>query len=60
MNYEDLYQSIQPDQKSVKDALALLQKLFKAVTREEDTGDIKSLVRDLESMEKTAELLVTG
>lgn len=60
MNYEDLYQSIQPDQKSVKDALALLQKLFKAVTREEDTGDIKSLVRDLESMEKTAELLVTA
>ena len=55
MNYEDLYQSIQPDQKSVKDALALLQKLFKAVTREEDTGDIKSLVRDLESMEKTAD-----
>lgn len=57
MNYEDLYQSIQPDQKSVKDSLASLQKLFKAVSREEESGDIKSLVRDLESMKEAAAVL---
>lgn len=57
MNYEDLYQSIQPDQKSVKDSLAVLQKLFKAVSREEESGDIKSLVRDLESMKENAAVL---
>jgi len=57
MNYEDLYQSIQPGQKSVKDALASLQKLMKAVTREEDNGDVKSLIRDLDSMLEAADLL---
>ena len=60
MNYEDLYQSIQPDQKSVKDGLASLQKLFKAVTREEDNGDIKGLIRDLEAMKEGAELLAAS
>lgn len=60
MNYEDLYQSIQPGQKSVKDSLASLQKLFKAVTREEESGDIKNLVRDLESMKETAASLAAS
>lgn len=60
MNYEDLYQSIQPDQKSVKDSLATLQKLFKAVTREEERGDVKNLVRDLESMQEAAALLAAS
>lgn len=60
MNYEDLYQSIQPDQKSVKDSLVSLQKVFKAVTREEENGDIKNLVRDLESMKESAALLAAS
>lgn len=60
MNYEELYQSIQPSQKSVKDSLASLQKLFKAVTREEENGDIKSLVRDLESMKEAAAVLAAS
>lgn len=50
MNYEDLYQSLQPHEKNVKDTLASLQKLFKAVSREIESGDIKSLSRDLGAM----------
>ncbi len=50
MNYEDLYQSLQPHEKNVKDTLASLQKLFKAVSREIENGDLKSLSRDLEAM----------
>lgn len=50
MNYEDFYQDLQPQQKSVKDGLASLQKLFKAVSREMEGGDVKSLAKDLEAM----------
>ncbi len=50
MNYEEFYQNLQPGQKALKDGLAALQKLFKAVCREAEGGDIKSLVRDLEAM----------
>lgn len=54
MNYEDLYQTLQPHEKSVKDSLASLQKLFKAICRETDNGDLKSLARDLNAMSETA------
>lgn len=54
MNYEDLYQSLQPHEKSIKDNLAALQKLFKTVSRETDGGDIKSLIRDLDAMAEAA------
>ncbi len=57
MNYENLYQTLQPDQKSLKDALASLQKLFKSSCREMESGDIKTLVRDLSSMKDAADLL---
>lgn len=57
MNYEDLYQNLQPDQKNVKDSLALLQKLFKAVGREVESGDLKSLTKDLSTMAETAKAL---
>ncbi len=50
MNYEDFYQDLQPQEKNVKDGLASMQKLFKAVVREIDGGDVKSLIRDLEAM----------
>lgn len=53
MNYEDLYQSLQPHEKSVKDSLASLQKLFKSISRETEYGDIKSLSRDLTAMSET-------
>lgn len=53
MNYEEFYQDLQPQQKSVKDGLASLQKLFKAVSRELEGGDVKSLAKDLEAMAQT-------
>lgn len=54
MNYEELYQNLQPDQKNVKDALASLQKLSKAISRELESGDLKSLAKDLNTMTETA------
>ena len=54
MNYENLYQTLQPQEKSVKDSLASLQKLFKAASRETESGDIKSLTRDIGSMAEAA------
>ncbi|MDE6942296.1 MAG: hypothetical protein K2P40_15325, partial [Lachnospiraceae bacterium] len=53
MNYEDFYQDLQPQQKGVKDGLASLQKLFKAVSRELEGGDVKNLAKDLEIMAQT-------
>ena len=50
MNYEQLNGNLLPEEKKVKDTLALLQKLYKAVSRERESGDIKSLVRDMETM----------
>ena len=50
MNYEDFYQDLLPQQKNVKDGLAALQKLFKAVNREVEGGDVKNLVKDMEAM----------
>lgn len=57
MNYENLYQNLQPREKSVKDCLSSLQKLFKAVSRETENGDIKSLIRDLNAMQESAAVL---
>lgn len=57
MNYENFYEALQPLQKSTKDSLASLQKLFKAVGKEIENGDVKSLIRDLESMSDTAAAL---
>lgn len=54
MNYEELYQNLQPDQKTLKDSLASLQKLYKAVCKETESGDLKSLIRDLNSMKESA------
>lgn len=54
MNYENLYQSLQPREKSVRDHLASLQKLYKAVSRETETGDLKSLARDIRAMAEAA------
>ncbi|MCI8889221.1 MAG: hypothetical protein HFG70_14225 [Hungatella sp.] len=50
MNYENFYQELLPHQKSLKDSLALLQKLFKTTGKEVESGDMKSLIRDLNAM----------
>ena len=60
MNYEELYQDLQPDQKTLKDSLASLQKLFKVVGREVESGDLKSLAKDLSSMAEAAKTLTAS
>ncbi len=60
MNYENLYQTMQPEQKSVKDALASMQKMFKSLCREIESGDIKNCIHDLNSMKETAALLTSS
>ena len=50
MNYENFYQELLPHQKSLKDSLALLQKLFKTTGKEVESGDMKSLIRDLNAI----------
>ena len=54
MNYEELYSAMQPQEKALKDSLAGVQKLFKAISREMENGDIKSLTRDLNSIAEAA------
>lgn len=54
MNYENFYADMQPLEKNMKDSLAALQKLFKAVGRETEGGDIKGLARDLDVMAREA------
>lgn len=54
MNYEELYSELQSQGKNVRDSLAALQKLFKAIGRQTESGDLKSLARDLNSMAETA------
>ena len=57
MNYENLYQALQPQEKSIKDSLASLQKLYKTISKETENGDLKNLIKDLNTMlENTAAL----
>lgn len=58
MNYEELYSDMQKQEKLIKDRLAGVQKLFKAISREAEGGDIKSLIQDLDSMAETTAALL--
>lgn len=49
MNYEELYADLQSGEKKMKDAAANVQKLYKAVVKDTENGDIKSLVKNLEA-----------
>lgn len=60
MNYENLYQNLQPQEKSVKESLASLQKLFKAILRETESGDIKSFIKDLNAMAESSAALASS
>ena len=57
MNYETLYEALKPQEKSLKDNIASLQKLFKAAGRETESGDLKSLSRDIKSMSEAAKAI---
>ncbi len=54
MDYENLYEEMQVYEKSLKDGIASLQKMFKTVRKESEGGDIKSLLRDLNTMSQAA------
>lgn len=54
MNYEDFYQDMQPQEKSIKDGISSLQRASKAIHKELEAGDMKSLAKDLASMAETA------
>ena len=58
--FEQMYQNLQPDQKVLKDSLAALQKFYKAVCKETESGDVKSLLRDLNTMKESADLLASA
>lgn len=60
MNYENLYQSLQPNHKSLKDAIVSLQKLYKSLSREMEAGDVKNLLRDLSTMKEASALLASS
>lgn len=51
MNYEELYQEYLPLEKELKDKIAVMQKLFKALDKEMNSGDLKSAERDIQTME---------
>lgn len=50
MNYEELYNTVQAQEKVIKDKLAVLQRLHKATVKETESGDVKSLMKDLQTM----------
>lgn len=52
MNYEDLYQTLLPQEKAIKDKLSVLQKLFKSINKGTENGDIKSLAKDIDTMKE--------
>lgn len=58
MNYEELYSDMQKQEKTIKDRLSGVQKLFKAINRETEGGDIKNLTQDLGSMAETTAALL--
>lgn len=58
MNYEELYSDMLKQEKLIKDRLSGLQKFFKAISREAESGDIKNLTQDLDSMAEAAEALL--
>lgn len=57
MNYENLNENLLQDEKIVKDNINNLQKLYKAVCKEREGGDVKSLLRDMETMEEAVKTL---
>lgn len=54
MNYEELYSQYQVLEKEMKDNINAVQKLYKAVAKEMESGDLKSFRRDIELLEAAA------
>lgn len=50
MNYEDLYKQLQALEKELKDTLTAAQKLYKAIGKDSENGDLKNLSKDIASL----------
>lgn len=59
MNYEELYQELSEKENSIKTRLSALAKLFKAINKETESGDIKSLTKDIDAMSELASALTS-
>lgn len=54
MNYEELYCEYQVLEKEMKDRINAIQKLYKTIAKEMESGDLKSFRRDIALMEEAA------
>ena len=48
MNYENLYSDLQADEKKLKDSTNLAQRLYKAIVKDTETGDLKDMRKQIE------------
>lgn len=51
MDYEELYGNLQNKEKNLKDKILAAQKLYKAIAKDTEGGDVKSLVKNLAALE---------
>lgn len=58
MDYESLYEELKTKEKSVKDGLSALQKYMKAISRENEGGELRNLARDLDGMADSADAMI--
>jgi hypothetical protein len=52
MDYEELYQSMQPLEKKAGDKLAAAQRIFKSLRNNSEAGDLKSFAKDMRLLEE--------
>ncbi len=52
MDYEQLYTSLQKTEKDFKDKLTAAQKLQKNIAKETESGDLKSVSRDIQALDE--------
>ena len=57
MNYEDLYESLAPFGKELKDSISSITKLQKTVLKDADTGNLVDMKKSLAALEEASELL---
>ena len=50
MNYEELFSSMQVQEKTLKEKLSQMQKLSKSISKEMVSGDLKSLMKDMNTL----------
>lgn len=50
MNYEKLYSVLQSQEKNLKDRISQMQKLSKSISKEMESGDLKSMEKDVNAL----------